>query len=199
MRHILCCVICFGFFYRPVYPMLPVYLDCPFLIAHSVFSDGYLIMIIHNRPTLHMTEVDETWWVSYERKELLTLREHMSSPPRFLVESVLLFFLVFLCCHIVCLYVLISVLCYPLRFSQKKNKKKRCSVLFSIKLFVGGLAVSLCMFAYSDVKNFVLPIAFTFQVPCFDVRYDFRIKRSSVCLSLQLFVEGLMSLKVRRI
>ena len=176
--------------------MLPVYLDCPFLIAHSVFSNGYLIMIIHNRPTLHMTEVDETWWVSYERKELLTLREHMSSPHRFLVESVLLFFLVFLCCHIVCLYGLISVLCYPLRFPQKKKQKKNdVRFFFSIKLFVGGLAVSLCMLAHSDVKNFVLPNAFTFQVPCF----DFRIKRSSVCLSLQLFVEGLMSLKVRRI
>jgi len=34
--HILCCV-----FLRLVYPMLPVYLDRPFLIAPSVFSNVY--------------------------------------------------------------------------------------------------------------------------------------------------------------
>jgi len=37
VQHILCCVFCF-FFLRLVYPMLPVSLDCPFLIAPSVFS-----------------------------------------------------------------------------------------------------------------------------------------------------------------
>ena len=29
-------------FLRLVYPILPVFLDCPFLIAHSVFSNVYL-------------------------------------------------------------------------------------------------------------------------------------------------------------
>ena len=29
-------------FLRHVYPMLPVFLDCPFLIAPSVFSNVYL-------------------------------------------------------------------------------------------------------------------------------------------------------------
>jgi hypothetical protein len=34
------CVVCFFvFFPRLVYPMLPVSLDCPFLISPSVFSD----------------------------------------------------------------------------------------------------------------------------------------------------------------
>ena len=67
------------------------------------------------------------------QQELLTLREHLSSPPVFLVGSVLLIFL-FLC--VMCIYVLIP----------------RC-----------------------------------------DVRYDFHIKRCSVCLYLQLFVEGPIS------
>ena len=34
VQHLLCCV-----FPRLVYPMLPVFLDCPFLIAPSVFSN----------------------------------------------------------------------------------------------------------------------------------------------------------------
>jgi hypothetical protein len=33
-----------------------------------------------------------------------------------------------------------------------------------------------CVFAYSDVQPFVLSHAFTFCVPCCNVRYDFRIK-----------------------
>ena len=37
VQHILCCV-----FLRLVYPMLPVSLDCPFLISPSVFSNVYL-------------------------------------------------------------------------------------------------------------------------------------------------------------
>jgi hypothetical protein len=37
VQHILCCV-----FLRLVYPMLPVSLDCPFLIFPSVFSNVYL-------------------------------------------------------------------------------------------------------------------------------------------------------------
>ena len=41
---------------------------------------------------------------------------------RFLVVSVLLFILVF-CCPIMCLYVLSSVLCCPLRFPHKRNDR----------------------------------------------------------------------------
>jgi hypothetical protein len=41
VQHIWCCVFVFGFL-RFVYPMLPVSLDSPFLIAPSVFSSVYL-------------------------------------------------------------------------------------------------------------------------------------------------------------
>jgi hypothetical protein len=40
-RPVSCVSIVFYVFHRLVYPMLPVSLDCPFLIAHSVFSNVY--------------------------------------------------------------------------------------------------------------------------------------------------------------
>ena len=40
VQHILCCV-----FLRLVYHMLPVSLDCPFLIAHSVFSKFIILFV----------------------------------------------------------------------------------------------------------------------------------------------------------
>ena len=40
VQHIWCCVFCFVFI-RIVYPMLSVSLDCPFLIAPSVFSNVF--------------------------------------------------------------------------------------------------------------------------------------------------------------
>jgi hypothetical protein len=39
------CMLCCGFFLRLVCPVLPVSLDCPFLIVPSVFSDVYLIKV----------------------------------------------------------------------------------------------------------------------------------------------------------
>jgi hypothetical protein len=43
VQHIQCIVLCFCFdFLRLLYPMLPVSLDCLFLIAPSVFSNVYL-------------------------------------------------------------------------------------------------------------------------------------------------------------
>ena len=45
VQHISCCVFLFVFL-RLVYPMLPVSLDCPFLIAHSVFSNVYLPLFV---------------------------------------------------------------------------------------------------------------------------------------------------------
>ena len=42
------CVIFFCFvFLCLVYPMLPVSLDCPCLIAHSVFSNVYLFYVVY--------------------------------------------------------------------------------------------------------------------------------------------------------
>jgi hypothetical protein len=43
VQHILCCVFVL-FFLRLVYSILSVYLDCPILIAHSVFSNIYSFM-----------------------------------------------------------------------------------------------------------------------------------------------------------
>jgi len=43
VRHMLCFVL-----FRLVYPMLPVSLDCPFLIAHLLFSDVYYLRILQN-------------------------------------------------------------------------------------------------------------------------------------------------------
>jgi hypothetical protein len=44
VQHILCCS-CFDFL-RLVYPMLPISLDCPFLIVPSVFSNVYLLLLL---------------------------------------------------------------------------------------------------------------------------------------------------------
>ena len=47
LTHIVLCF-CFVFLYCLVYPMLPLSLDCLFLIAPSVFSNIYLINIYIN-------------------------------------------------------------------------------------------------------------------------------------------------------
>jgi hypothetical protein len=56
----------------------------------------------------------------------------------------------FLCCSIMCLYVLSSMLWCPLRFPHKKQ----CLVRLYPKLFVGGLMSYLCLFAYKCCPNF---------------------------------------------
>ena len=48
----LCCVFCFVFFCVMCVcyvPMLPVSVDCLFLICHSVFSDVYLVLMINKQ------------------------------------------------------------------------------------------------------------------------------------------------------
>ena len=45
VQHILCCS-SFDFL-RLVYPMLPISLDCPFLIVPSVFSNVYLLFFLN--------------------------------------------------------------------------------------------------------------------------------------------------------
>ena len=62
----------------------------------------------------HCHDFYRTWlyiWVTrrvfYKKQELPTLRKHLSSSPVFFVGSVLLIFLLFLCCPIMCLYVLV--------------------------------------------------------------------------------------------
>ena len=58
--------------------------------------------------------------VSYKKQELLTLREHMSSPLVFRWVSVAHIFS-FVCCSIMCIFVLSSVLWCPLRFPHKND------------------------------------------------------------------------------
>ena len=57
----------------------------------------------------HVFELWVPWRVPYKRQELLTLREHMSSPLVFGGVCVAHLFS-FLCCPITCLYVLCSVM-----------------------------------------------------------------------------------------
>ena len=45
VQHILCCVVLLLFVLCFVYPMLPVSLDYPFLIAPSALSDVYLTVL----------------------------------------------------------------------------------------------------------------------------------------------------------
>ena len=69
--------------------------------------------------------------MSYKKQELLTFREHLSSPPFFLVGSVLLIFLVF-CVILLCVFMFrvprFDVLC-----------------VFSIKNYVRFLLTSSCL------------------------------------------------------
>jgi hypothetical protein len=85
-----------------------------------------------SRPDFYRTKLYTSILVtrrfSYKKQILLTLREH-----RFYGGSVLLIFLVLLCCPIMCLYVLSSVL------SIMISHKKACSVRLCFQLFVWGL------------------------------------------------------------
>ena len=69
--------------------------------------------------------------MSYKKQELLTFREHLSSPPFFLVGSVLLIFLVF-CVILLCVF-MFRVPC--------------CDILcvFSIKNYARFLLTSSCL------------------------------------------------------
>jgi hypothetical protein len=65
----------------------------------------------------------------------------------------------FLCCPIVCFYVLSSVLRCPLRFLHKKL----CSVRLYLQLFSGGLVSYLryiCFLAYSGVNTYCVVFLF---------------------------------------
>jgi hypothetical protein len=51
VQHILCSVFCFVCL-PPMHPMLSVCLDCPFLIAPSVFSNVYILSLYHSLGTV---------------------------------------------------------------------------------------------------------------------------------------------------
>ena len=57
--------------------------------------------------------------MSYQRQDLLTIREHLISSPVFLVLVHVANFFSFLCCPIMCHYVLSSVLWCPIRCPHK--------------------------------------------------------------------------------
>ena len=91
-----------------------------------------------------------TWRVSYEKQELLTLREHLSSPSVY--DGVRVAHLwSFLCCTIMCLYVLSSVLWCPLRFPHKNDVRfvftSSCLQEGSCLIYV--ICVCLCIGVYN--------------------------------------------------
>ena len=89
--------------------------------------------------------------VSYQKRDLLTLREHTSSPP-FFCKCPCSSWFKFLLCPMMCLHVLNSVLWNLLRFRHKKQ----CSVRLYLQLFVGGLMSFLrllCLLTHSGIKH----------------------------------------------
>ena len=85
------------------------------------FYVDYFLLLSLPRLLPDMTVYTSITRVSYKKQELITLREHLGSPPVFLVGSMLLIFLVFMCCLIMYLYVLSSMLWCPLRFPHKHD------------------------------------------------------------------------------
>jgi len=80
----------------------------------------------------HVLTIRVTWRASYKRQELLTFREHPSSPLVFWWGPCCSFFS-FLSCPIMCLYILSSVLWCFIQFLHN-----------NLQLFVGGLMAYLC-------------------------------------------------------
>jgi hypothetical protein len=123
---------------------LLIWLKQYFLKLLSVLILG--MSLIHLGSRLHIV----TRRVSYKKQELLTLCEQLSSPLVFGGVHVAYIFR-FLCCPIICLYVLSSVLGCPLRFTHKNDGRfvftplvcRRDHVLFSQYVFV----------AYSGAKH----------------------------------------------
>ena len=100
-------------------------------------------------------------WVSYQKQELHTLHQELSSPPDYSVGSVLLIFLDFC---VVRLFVLSFLFpCCNVRFDIRIT---RCSVRLYLLLFVGwrmSYLCYLCVFAYSGVQH-ILCCVFVFAV-----------------------------------
>ena len=85
------------------------------LRVHDIFYYLRLFRIVVSTNLLYIWV---TWRVLYKKQELLILREHLSSPPVFGGVRVAHLFS-FLCCPIMCLYVLTSVLWCPFWFPHK--------------------------------------------------------------------------------
>ena len=108
----------------------------------------------------HCQDIYRTWlliwltrWVSFKKQELLTLREHPSSPPVFLMGSESPPFHKFSVLFLFCLS-LFCVLCPILSVS---------------------LEFAPCFKLWGSFCTFCPLCVITFYVPCCDVRYDFHI------------------------
>ena len=103
---ILCCDVrndfCIKWCSVRLYPQLFVGGSCLIYVCLPICYSG----------VKHVLVVRVTWWVSYKRQELLTLREHLCSPPVFSGVRVAHRFS-FLCCVFV-LFVFVLCLVYPL-------------------------------------------------------------------------------------
>ena len=101
-----------------------------------------------------------TWvtrWVSYKKQELLTLREHLSSPSVFGGVRVA-HLCSFLCCPIMYIYVLTSLFWCPLQFPH-------ANVRLYLQLFVGGFMPYwgyLCLLAFRVVQHILSVFCFVF-------------------------------------
>jgi hypothetical protein len=79
-------------------------------------------------------------------------------------------------------------------YSRNHELTDRYTVNVSLGIcFLGHNIFLSLLHCVCNVQHFILSYVFTFWVPCCDVRYDFRIKRCSLHLYLQLFVGELMS------
>ena len=117
----------------------------------------------------HCQDFYMTWlyiWVTrrvaYTKQELLTLREHLSSPPFLMGSGFLFYFLFSVCCLIMCLYILCSVLWCPLRFLHKNDVNsslppvvcRRAHILFTLFVFACAqwcpthIVLCFCLFVF---------------------------------------------------
>ena len=121
-------------------------------------------------------------------------------PLRFLVRSVVLIFLFFLCCPIMCLYVLSSVMWCPLRFLNAKDvqfiftsscfHESSCLIhLISVCLRIVGFNTYcvvfffvLCTLCFSfSWLSFLLPLRYSFI-------YTFYLSRVHVFRNIMVFI-----------
>jgi hypothetical protein len=117
------------------------------LRVHDIFYYLRLFCIVVSTNLLYIWV---TWRGFYKKQELLILREHLSSPTVFGGVRVAHLFS-FLCCHIMCLYVLTSVLWCPFWFPYKNDVR----FLFASSCVWDGsyLLYVICVMLHMVVSN----------------------------------------------
>jgi len=123
---------------------------------------------------------------TYKKQELHVLREHLSSPPFFLVGSVLPIFLVF-CVVLLCVYVLSSVLWCPLRCSHINYARfvftTRC--LYGVHVF---FTLCVCVFAHIVLWFFFVCLSCVLCTLCcqflWNIQFGLLLQYSDVCLTV---------------